>query len=538
MSTDQEFIESPQDLLEEKSNKDRKPPSSAFTAFLERFEKVGDLEEKIRISIEFMREALSQTGSPRYKDFWEGRRLCLPLFKENITPKGRAELWASYIELSSEARRLKEILDEQSAFAAEQIELAIQALELDLENYDSLLQQIPSIAFPDPCDSLEKKIPVYNALQRELNLLNALASRINAMRKEVVKTEMRIRIKNKFFERLSICGDRVFPRRKELIKTISDEFNADVEHFIQDYFCNDTQKVPPLYILRDEIKALQATAKQLTLNTQIFTETRLKLSECWDKIKNFEKERKKEFAQKKQVYKENSDLVLEKIKAFSESCALETATNEEANVQVNALLDFMQTVELGRDEVRYLKDEIQLARKPIYDRAREQTLERERKEKEFENQKKDKMASLRTEIAQLLQNMDAFDQEGLTAERDRLMREFELLGLTKAEKQVYERSFKQLKDAINEKKEKAIMALSEDDIQALEQLKVILKQRQEQRQEIKSQIETYRKALGGSGLDFEKGLLYRELMETEKAELEKVNATIQEIEEKIDLFSG
>ena len=65
-----------------------------------------------------------QPQSPHFKDFWEARRLCLPLFKENMNPKSRSLLWAEYIEISAEARKLKEILDEQSPFAVEQIELA------------------------------------------------------------------------------------------------------------------------------------------------------------------------------------------------------------------------------------------------------------------------------------------------------------------------------------------------------------------------------------------------------------------------------
>ncbi len=537
MSTDQEFIDGQQDTLEEK-DKEKKSPSPALTAFLSLFEKEQNVEEKIRLALDFMRAAISQTGSPRYKDFWEARKLCLPLFKESISPKGRADLWAAYIELSSEARRLKEILDEQSAFAAEQIDLAIQALEKDLEHYEQLLQRVPEIAFPEPCSGLLRKKNVYDLLQRELNLLNTIASRINAMRKEVVKTEMRIRMKNKFFERLSRCGDRVFPRRKELIKAISDEFQSDVAYFIQNYFREGGQQTAPLYVLRDEIKALQAVAKQLTLSTHVFTETRLKLSACWDQIKDLEKERKKEFSQKKQTYKENADLAMEKIKAFAEGCSSGALAAEEAARRSEEILQYMQTLELGRDEVRLLKDELYKARKPILDRIHEQTLERERKEKENERLKKEKIAALRSDLTALLQSADQMDAEKLVLERDRLLVESESLSLLKAEKQVFERLFKQLKDLINEKKEKAAMALSEDDLHALEQLNALLKQRMDQRQEIKVQLEYYRKAVGGSGLDFEKAMLYRELMEAEKARLDKANAAIQEIEEKIAQLEG
>jgi hypothetical protein len=447
-------------------------------------------------------------------------------------------LWSEYIELSSEARRLKEILDEQSAFAAEQIELAIQALESDLGQYDTLLQQVPELQFPENCDAIHAKKDLYLDLQKELHLLNTLASRVNSLRKEVVKTEMRVRIKNKFFEKLSACGDRIFPRRKELIKQISDEFMKDVQKFIQTNFQHEDAKSPPLFVLRDEIKALQSIAKLLTLNTHSFTETRLQLSECWDKVKRREKDRKKEFAAKKQVYKQNYDQVIEKIHAFAEVCKQGEISVDELNAQSNEILEMMRGVELGRDEVRALKDELHHARKPIMDRAREQEQERERKDREIEKQKKEKVSETKAQLQNLVQQAEELSSDELVAERDRLQKEFDHMGLSRSEKQIIDRIFKQVKDAITEKKEKAMMNLSEDELHSLEQLKEVLFQRKQWRQEIKNQLETYRKALGGSGFDFEKAMMYSELIETEKARLEKANAAIEEIEEKIEQFEN
>ncbi|HSW86034.1 MAG TPA: hypothetical protein VLG49_00885 [Rhabdochlamydiaceae bacterium] len=531
-----EAIQTP--LLDPVQYESDKKGSDVFVEFFAKFEHEQEVEEKIRLAIDFMRAALSQSGSPHFKDFWEGRRLCLPLFKETINPSKRALLWAEYIELSAEARRLKEILDEQSAFAAEQIELAIQALEKDLSQYDEQLQQVPEMQFPEPCTSIEAKKSTYNALQRELYLLNTFASRVNALRKEVVKTEMRVRIKNKFFERLSACGDQIFPRRKEWIKQISEEFISDVQAFINSHFQDDEQRMPPLFVLREEIKALQAIAKLLTLNTHSFTETRLQLSECWDKVKRKEKERKKEFAQKKQIYKQNCDLAMEKITVFADLCREGSLTNEELNGQSDQILDYMRSLELGRDEVRSLKDEIHKARRLVYEKAREHELERERKEKEIERQKKERVAEFRNQLAALLQNSEPMTAEDLSLVRDKMQTEYDQMALTRAEKQIFERLFKQLKDAITDKKEKSLMNLSEDELQSLEQLKEILNQRKQWRQEIKNQLENYRKALGESGFDFEKAMTYSELINTEKARLEKANAAIEEIDEKLEQFEN
>jgi len=517
--------------------KPKKAPSAAFADFVSRLESEQAAENKIRISLDFMKEALSQSGTPRFRDFWEGRRLCLPLFKETLNPKSRATLWGEYVELSGEARRLKEILDEQSAFAIEQIELAIQALERDLEQYDSLLAEVHEIHFPEQCFSLKEKKNSYNQLQRELYLLNALASRINALRKEVLRTEMRIRTKNKLFEKLSNCGDRIFPRRKELIKQISHEFLGDIDHFINSHFQKEELQGPPLYALREEIKALQSLAKVLTLNTHAFTETRLKLSECWDKLKEKEKDRKKEFAAKKQVFKQNFDAALEKIKAYEEQCKAGLSADE-ANRLSNEILEFMRSVELGRDEVRSLKDELYKARRHVFDRERLLEEERVKKERAQDLLRREQINQLKQKLQDLLQKIDQEEAEQILATRDDLWKEYESILIAKAEKQIIERIFKQIKDQLSEKKEKSLIALSEADLQSLEELKTLLDERKERRQEIKNQLESYRKALGGSGFDFEKAMMYRELIETEKASLDKICASIEEIESKIDEIEG
>lgn len=527
-----ELVSSEQEEKGQGSEKKKGAPSP-FSDFMRAFEAEASTEGKIRLSIDFMRDTLASSGTPRFKDFWEGRRICLPLFKENISPKVRSQLWSSYIELSTEAKRLKEILDEQSAFAIEQIELAIQALERDLEHYDVILAQSEDVLLALESLSLKGKEEVYNTIQRELLLLNTLAARVNAMRKEVVKTEMRIRIKNKLLDRLSLCGDKIFPKRKELIKKVSNEFISDVDKFIASHFGEEGFEGVPLYALREEIKQLQSIAKVLTLNTHAFTETRMKLSGCWDKVKDREKERKKETLQKRQAFKENFDLVMEKIKPFAEACAAGISIDE-CNKTAAEIFDFMRTVELGRDEVRILKEEVFKAKRAPQERAREIEEERSRKEKEAETLRREKINGLKDALSALLADADSIDAEAIAAKRDAIQAEFEEISLAKAERQIVDRLFKQLKDLIDEKKQRALLSLSEDDLKALDALKEVLDERKARRQEIKNQLEQYRKLLGGSGFDFEKAMMYREMIEAEKATLEKINASIDEIEEKID----
>ena len=253
-----------------------------FEKFLKELEKQADSEAKLQFAVDFMEASLAQSGTPHFKSFWEARSICLQLFKENISPALRATLWTKYNELSKEARRLKEILDEQSAFAVEQIEIAVKALESDIASFEEQIQKIQPGDFGMQSQALANRLPHYQQLQGKLNLLNTHAARINALRKELIRTEMRVRQKNKFFQRLSAAGDKVFPQRKELIKEVSDSFIADIDAFIGKYF-TDNDFHNSLFSLREEIKALQNMAKVLTLNTHSFTHTRMRLSECWQR---------------------------------------------------------------------------------------------------------------------------------------------------------------------------------------------------------------------------------------------------------------
>jgi hypothetical protein len=500
--------------------------------FLHRFEQASSPEEKLQEAIGYMRATLSQQGTPFFKGFWEARQRCIPLFKENLAAQSRTDFWNEYRELCQESRRLKEILDEQSAFAAEQIEIAIKALETDLEQFSDQLKRMQPLAFPFPCETLKSKHEIYNHLQNELNLLNTHASRINALRKELIKTDMRIRVKNKFFRQLSAAGDHVFPRRKELIKSLSGQFLEDVDAFVKSQFSNEFIQ-SPLFFLREEIKALQAIAKILTLNTYSFTQTRTRLSECWDKIKDLEKERKKVRVEQRAASKENAEQVSEKIEHFRNAIEKGEINIANLNQEVDELYNFMHSLQLGRDEKLNLREQINKARQPLLEKIKQDEEARQSKEHELDRLRNEKLKELKARVHNLIEKSDSLNADEIVQERDHILEEIQTTTLLKAEKQNLERSLKPLKDVITDKKEKAILALPEDDLESLEQLKVILKQRKERRKEIKERLEEYRKASGASSLDFEKAIAFNQMLHTEKERLEKINQGIKEIEHKI-----
>ena len=485
-----------------------------YEEFVSHLNELPSAEEKLHVAIQYMEMSLSQNGCPNFKNFWESRKLCAEIFKENISAQIRTALWPRYRDLSKEARNLKEMLDEQSAFAVEQIEIAIQALENEV-NQISASSEGESLFFPELL-AIEKNFEFYQKTQKELNALNTLASRINALRKELIKTEMRIKFKNKFFQRLSSAGDKVFPRRKDLIRELSNIFIEDIEKFIKENFQSENSMNEELFMIREEIKGLQGLAKLLTLNTQAFNQTRLSLSECWDKIKQLEKERKKERIEKRSVYKNNADEVKQKMDALQKSIETENLTSEQIFSGINEISQFMRDVELGKDEVRDLRFDINEFKKCATKKQQAEEEDKKQKEGEKDRKRLEQIDEMKEKIERLLSKVQEFDVETLLNERDELMKQIQAMLISKFERHNFEKMLKPIKDIVAEKREQVLENLSDDEKQVLLQLKEILRERKERSKEIKDQIEIYRKVKGSSISDFEQAMSYNEQLSLER----------------------
>lgn len=529
----QEPPQEPLDLIATPEATKPKSPSPVLKELMSHLAQLNTIDEKLQFCLESMQVALAYRV-PRFKDYWEIKRLCLPLFKESLAPHARTQFWAKYIEISAEGRHLKKILDEQSDFAMEQIDLAIQAIEADLQIYQDHSASSSDWNFPIECHSIQSRRDLYETLQRELNLLNNFAARIHSLRKEVIRTEMRIRFKNKFFDRLSVAGDRVFPRRKELIKQVSTEFAQDVKDFSETIASEESRQKRSAFELREEVKAFQQLAKELTLDNQTFKETRLQLGQSWDLLKELDQERKKEALEKQTIFKKNAQLVLDKIKPFAERCLSPAISVDEAAKQAGDILNFMKTVELGREEVRSLKEEVAKARSPVLERLRKEHEAREKELEEAEKQKRDKIEDFKKRLKDVQDQSSELSVEQLLVKKEEFHKQLTLLTTTHAERELLEHALKEFRDHIHEKKEKALASLSPEERNSLQNLKLRLEDLDVQKQEIRKQLEVYRTALAGSGFDIEKAMHYRELFDQEKAHLERVNAAIEELEEKID----
>lgn len=481
-------------------------------------------EEKIKTCLAFMAKVIAVSGAPRFKEFWDAKRKCLEYFKDLTSSRLRAQLWGQYIDLSTEAKRLKEIIDEQSNFAAEQIDLAIQSLEKDLSQMEMLWKQMNEVALLWQSITIKNKEHLYNDVQRELYLLNTLASRVNSLRKELVKTEMRLGLKSKLFDRLSISGDKVFPRRKELIRFISDQFMQDVDNFISNSIKKENRN---LYEIREEIKTLQALAKELTLNTQAFSETRIKLSQCWDNLKEEERIKKKAWDEKKEQSKKIVETLQSKIADLSQKVQGGISYKEAETIQ-QMLFKEIKEASLLREDERVLKQEIQEALASLLQKQEEEKQQKKRQQELEEQQKKERLGELYEALNTLFERLR--NKEDIALELKEVYNKVQQSSIEEKEKQALVLRYHQLEDAFKEEKLQWLLSLETPN---LDELYDLYDERWQTRDELRKNSEEYRQKLGGSGFDFEKAMLYREAMEAVRARLEEVQKQIEALEKKI-----
>ncbi|MCH9613279.1 MAG: hypothetical protein SP1CHLAM54_02780 [Chlamydiia bacterium] len=238
-----------------------------FQEFKQKFDEEVAAEAKVTCALEFMRTVLSSNESLKLKEFWEAKNLCIEAFKGEINPAKRKFLWSEYVELTGEAKRLKAILDEQSSFAIEQIELALDALEKDLKSAEEKTLDIP-------CPISIEEREAYGKWQGEFNALSSIGIRLTTLRKEAIDTEMRFKHRNRILKRVATLGDTLFPRKKEIVAMMSEQFVKDVDRYIHGP-----------HLTRAGVQEFQNLAKDLSINSPAFKKTRKLLADGWDSAK-------------------------------------------------------------------------------------------------------------------------------------------------------------------------------------------------------------------------------------------------------------
>ena len=483
---------------------------------IQEIEKLSKVENKIVFLLDKMQEAL-RAQPLDFKFFWEIKAICLNLFKENISMSLRARLWDKYLEILNESKKVKDVIDDQNAFAIEQIELTIDVLEKDLKNFDDLLKNIKPIDIA-MTKAFESNLLFFIDIQKELTLLNSFAIRVNSLRKEIIKISMKIKTKSSFFTRLSSIGDQIFPKRKEKINLLSLKFSNAIDEYIGDL---DDQKAP-YYVLKQEIKELQNLAKTFTINTNSFTDSRIKLSKYWDKIKESEKVYKKNQLKSK----DNAALIEEKIKEFKILCKSEPKKND-AFKKEKELIEEVKKADLLKGDVFRLKRQIEDAKKNLFEEEKQKREEISKKLKEEKNNREKEIENLKLSIQNLVNN-NKLDIEEISTQKKSLEEKMQKLNLSKLESLMLSMNLSKLQDSIEEKELTQLV-----DSTNLNELKDLFEKKAKKRIEIKNKYEDLRKELNGSNFDFERAIVFRDLIDFQKSRLDKINFSIEELELKI-----
>lgn len=486
-------------------------------------------QEKIELLLTFMEQSLAESAASRLKPFWEARKLLLELFKVELPPAIRTPLWTRYTDLLAEARRLKQLLDEQSAFAVEQIGIAVKDLEEGIEKMAIELQKEPT-GLQDPPQFMREKLPELNQMQRELTLLNTFATRINVLREELVKTDMRIRTKNDFFKKLSLLGDKVYPRRKDLTKACSQQFIEWVDQFLTAHFVDEAQMSGDLFALREEIKAFQNCAKQLFLNPHAFKRSRERLSQAWDRLKELDRERRRDRAQKKSLYKQNSDALLAELKAVEAQVEQGLISEEKLFEECRLFQGRMRKVELGREEIQQLRDALAAVRKPFDAKREAEELNRKEAEKQQQQQRVELVQETKNQIEQLLTGHEPLSVEALLAKRDQLLVDLQSLSLSRSERYQMDQLLRRLKDFISHRQDAALLSLASSCQEGGgdEELKALLSHRKQ----VKEQLELLKREEGASGLDFAKAIELSQELAQVRERLENLDRAVHELSKR------
>jgi hypothetical protein len=490
---------------------------------------LSSFEDKIKELIGYMHKMISQEKAPDFRSFWAAKRFCLTLFKEPLSSAFRGHYWAEYMQISDEGKRLKDLLDEQSLFAIEQMDLAIDSLDKDIKRYTSLVQEMGVLNFPKSTSSLLKDVHFYEELQRELTLLNALGTRLHGLRKEVMSTDMRIREKNKLLKKISLLGDFVFPKRKEQISKLSNAFQEDVEKYLTSFEEYKRILKDPLYKCKEEIKDFQQLAKMFTLEPRVLTHTRITLSTIWDKIKEAEKEKKEKFLEKKEEFEANKKLAEKKLEEIQAS--LSTLLPEKARDLRRDVLHYLSSLKLLKEDHHALKDRLFVLFDGIFDK------EKVEKEKVLEEKKQRKIDEEKNVIHALEALKKLFAEEAVDKIQEGIRTIKEGMNIEKLrplDKLTLESLLARLEDRIfYDEKDNLLQQKIEEKENRLSLSKQILLDLQERKKSIKTSLEQHRKACGESGLDFEMALIYQDLFREEKNRLQKVEQKIEEIEDQI-----
>ncbi|MBQ8498585.1 hypothetical protein [Chlamydia sp.] len=542
----QETLENNNHAKEELSSSEMSAEAVQGCESIEVFEQLvaerSSVEEKILLALEQMKALLKNSDqNSDLKVFWGIRKFCLPLFQQLEDPTQKASLWERYTELTREGRHLKSLQDEEGAFLVGQIELAISCLESDIGGFFSKTEQ-EDLSKEDLAvlgiQSLAAHKDVYFSTHGDLRWLGGFSSQIINLRKELMNISMRMRLKSQFFQRLSVLGNKVFPRRKELTEKVSELFAQDVEDFVEKYFSKASRETlkKSVFFLRKEIKRLQQAAKHLAISSAVFSSTRLRLSQCWDQLKGLEKEIRQEQSRLVATSAENVKDVQERLDQV-EALLQNNEDIGKVRKEIEVISKHIRGVSLVHDDVVLLKGRIQTLLGVVRDR--EALLEQETKEQQakVEQARVEAIQALEDEVYSFCNQCKENELPEGAKERCLELKEAvrRMAYLPYSRKVALDNQINAVQRNIFERLEEQMLACPDAKEKVLN-MRQVLEQRLLRRKELKAKFECDKKLLGGSGLDFDRALQYSAMVEEDRKALEELDLAIIELKKQLQQF--
>ena len=514
----------PKDEVKEVKSQPAQSHTKVFLAFKQEIHLLENPEEKLKQVVDFMKNSLAQDGVPRFKDFWDAKNLCLPLFKEKISQASKELYWSKYTELATEAKRLKEILEEQSHFALEQIELALKGLSQEVSKIGEVSCKEEDFVKSELSSDID--LSYYAKASYEAKILLNLTFKLKSLREETIATEIRVRHKNRILTEISKLADEFIPRKKELIKGLSERFQVDVESFLESLkhdLSSSNEKKVSLQLLREKIKSFQDIAKQLPLNSHVFSKTRLALSCAWDLVKEKDKERKKEYAEKKEHFEALFKKIEESFKELKESSDL-------CEKSILALKQNLLTQSLDQDlsfhEKKELKAHIHTLSEEMLKPFSDKKAQLQMKAEQEKLIKAKELIDFKDQIKALLFDVNAADEADLEKMYQGMDEKIKMFSLSSKDKIDLGHLKRDLYESLLLKKENQI----EEEEGLLESL---LLKWNEVKEQTKARLELLRKEVSLSGFDFEKAMLFNESAVLEKNRLDRALQKVEELHDRL-----
>ncbi|MGR3951989.1 MAG: hypothetical protein QRY74_03690 [Chlamydia sp.] len=478
-----------------------------------------DPEMQLREMLISMEQALSHGLKNHFPSFFTARKRALLLFKESIFSSSGAELWNTYKALCIDARSARTQMYEESLSISEQILITIQSIQKSILADPKKVVDRIEIEELYESTTLRKKRELYTDIQNELSYLHAFTSQLSSLKKELVQAILPLKAKNRLFQQISLVGDHLFPRRKRRIQDISELFDRDVALFLEKQNPLDQKSTQELFEIREEVKRLQNIAKIITLNADIFSATRTKLSECWDYIRSIVQARKKgEESQKSQMQGAKEGFLAE-IGQLKSEFKEGKRVDKEIKLALKKIQAKMRSTPLRYEDVLLLKGDISLLEKMVTE--------------QIEHKKKGKIEEFESELRALTEKYQLHLDIDLSIEalqecqtffkvyQERLHR----LGLAQNELSPLSLHVSEIGHLISKKYQKIAFQETSHSNRAFEALIF-------ERDGMKRDLDLLKKNRSRTGNDIVKALELDEEMRVLKEKMQEIHNTIRKIEER------